>query len=139
MLTKSSITTILSTIFLMIFSATLLTSCSTTVMADVSNCKPVTKPHKRAKVLDAETSKIVAKTARINTDQVAVIFVVDRDGKIKALTPTNATTSKAKRCNFKFPLKAGTLKNMDTINLFVTTNPKVCWRDSTGTDQCVVW
>jgi hypothetical protein len=135
---KTTFSIMLSTTFVLSFSL-FLTACSNLAVAGISNCKPATKQYKKTRVLDEATSQTVAKTARVNPDEVAVVFVVDRSGKVKTIVPTNKATSGAKRCDFNFPLKADTIKDLNTVDVFATTNPKVCWRNSSGTEECVVW
>ena len=78
------------------------------------------------KQLSAET----AKALRFNENEVAVVFVVDKDGNIQTYAK-EATTR-------KFPLPAGDIEQMTTITMFKTSNPKVCWM-SYGTLSCVSW
>ena len=138
MLKRINLSIAFSTTIMLSFSL-LLSGCSSIAVADVPDCTPATKQHKKYNVLDKETSAIVAKSAGVDIDEMAVMFIVDRNGKVKPVVPTTKATQEAKRCKFKFPLHAGTIKDMDTLTIFATTNPKLCWRDSSGTDQCIEW
>ena len=81
------------------------------------------------KVLSPEAVKELS----FSGSELAVVFVVDKDGNIRTYTPKKGKTTK-----WDFPLPAGNIEHMNTITTFQTSNPKTCWTMH-GTLFCVEW
>lgn len=64
----------------------------------------------------------------------SVVFSVMRNGSIQAFVPEGSKVIKP-----KYPLHANNLLNIDTITIFNTSNPKLCWITGAGDQQCVSW
>lgn len=63
----------------------------------------------------------------------AVVFSIDRKGRIQAFVPGGS-----KSFALQEPIKA-LITNIEAISIVTSKNPKVCWRTSSGHEQCVVW
>ena len=63
----------------------------------------------------------------------AVVFSIDRKGRIQAFIP-----GKSKSFAPKEPIKA-LITKIEAISVISSDNPKVCWRTTSGNEQCVVW
>jgi len=69
-----------------------------------------------------------------NNQKPAVAFSITRNGSIQAFVPKGANVIKP-----KFPLHADNILNINTITIYSTSNPKTCWKNSLGRDECVTW
>ncbi len=81
----------------------------------------------------AQLSPEVEEALTFSDSELAVVFAVDRDGRIQAFT-----TQDNKVAAREFPLPAGNIDEMETITTFKTSNPKVCWV-MFGSLRCVSW
>lgn len=108
------------------------------------NCEPVggkqaKKTGKTEKILSAQATEEIAKQSGSDPSSLAMVIAVGKDGKIKTFIPERVYKQRTLLCDFKYPLKADRIKNMDTINTIATENPKTCWTTSTGDQKCLVW
>lgn len=63
----------------------------------------------------------------------AVVFSIDRKGRIQAFVPGGNKSFSPKE-----PVKA-LISNIEAISVISSDNPKVCWRTTSGATQCVTW
>ncbi len=71
------------------------------------------------------------KDLRFGENDVAVVFVVDMAGKMKAFVKPGS-----KVVPLKLPMHAGNIAHLETLTTFRTTNPHYCWVGS-GSDLCL--
>lgn len=64
---------------------------------------------------------------------VAVVFGIDRNGKIQVFVPADSQTFKKDR-----PIKAA-ITRIGGISIVASKNPKVCWATTSGDEECVEW
>jgi len=81
-----------------------------------------------------EITKAVADKLKVDGQDPAVVFSINRSGAVQAFR-VEGTTSKI----FKFPLPAGVIESMQTITIFETRNPKKCWINLNGALECIEW
>ena len=78
-------------------------------------------------------SKSTEKELTTTDAPTAVVFSIDRKGRIQAFVPEGSKTSKPQG-----PIKA-LITDIEAISIVTSENPKVCWRSATGATQCVEW
>jgi len=83
-----------------------------------------------AKPIGAEIQKALSH----NGQSPDVVFSITRNGSMQAFVPKGA-----KLIVPKFPLHADNIVDIDTITIYQTSNPKRCWKNGAGDEQCVVW
>jgi hypothetical protein len=87
---------------------------------------------------DANSAELPAEAQKLlsfGDKELAVVFAVDRAGNTRAYY-----NGKAKKgASINFPQKKDELAGMTNITVFQTKNPKTCWIDGQGYQQCVEW
>jgi len=80
--------------------------------------------------MDSEVTKALSH----NGQSPDVVFSITKNGSIQAFVPKGAKVIVP-----KFPLHADNIVDIETITVFQTSNPKRCWKNGNGDQQCVVW
>ena len=75
----------------------------------------------------------VAEALSVNGSEPALVITVDQDGNVHLFTKEGI-----KIAEWGFPLPAGDIENMNSITMFKTSNPKLCWTMH-GTTKCIEW
>lgn len=84
---------------------------------------------KNVKKISKNTEKELTTTG----DPTALVFSIDRKGRIQAFIPEGSKSFKPQK-----PVKA-LITDIEAISIVTSDNPKVCWRSTSGDEQCVVW
>lgn len=94
-----------------------------------------TPPAGKSSSTDPEPLPEVAEQALAFGGELAVVFAVDRDGKVKAYYNKNTRPVKGNN----FPKKKTDLTSTTSVSIFQTLNPTTCWLDTLGNQECVSW
>lgn len=130
--------------------ALLISACATNAVANdapnspkgLSNCVPVAQLNKDAKkspitTLGKEATQEIAKDLGKDKRDLAVVYAVDRNGKVTAYIPATLANKEAKLCDFKLPIHAGDLTSLTNLTIFSTSNTKTCWTTGSGDEKCI--
>lgn len=104
---------------------------------DVSNGKDVPKPQTKG-----VSSKVMAKEVQtfFRTEEGGVepgiVFVLYDNGRIQAFRRED---QKPMEYKLGQPIPAKEVLSMDNIAIIKTSNPKYCWIDGAGYENCVTW